>query len=75
VLLLHLICITGLVAIVPDSRSYSAQLTPPRQAAIALLATDKTATDLAGAVRRARQTILEWLKRHFTSNDGRNGAS
>ena len=24
---------------------------------------------------RARQTILEWLKRRFTSNDGRNGAS
>jgi hypothetical protein len=42
---------------------------------MALLATDKTATDLAEAVRQARQTILEWLKRRFTSNDGRNGAS
>jgi len=50
-------------------------LTPPQQAAIALLATDKTATDLAEAVRQARQTILEWLKRRFTSDDGRNGAS
>ena len=74
-LLLHLVRVTGLVAIVPDSRSNSAQLIPPQQAAIALLATDKTATDLAEAVRRARQTILEWLKRRFTSNDGRNGAS
>ena len=74
-LLLHLVCITGLVAIVPDSRSNSAQLIPPQQAAIALLATDKTTTDLAEAVRRARQTILGWLKCRFTSNDRRNGAS
>ena len=74
-LLLHLVCITGLIAILPDSRSNSARLTPPQQAAIALLATDKTATDLAEAVRRARQTILGWLKRRFTSNDRRNGAS